>query len=158
MGMLGSYTAIENSMLNQILNGEESDTGFEKCQYLDIDKSWQLIHFLLCKNTENGKPPMGYVVPMSDENELDFGYSDARIFYLTKQQVKEASDYLNSLSDDTLKNMYDFKEMQENGVYPIDKNEPDTGLYEYIYFYLTAVRKFFLQTAEKEYAIIFSVC
>ena len=158
MGLLGSYTAIENSMLNQILNGEESDTGFEKCQYLDIDKSWQLIHLLLCKNTENGKPPMGYVVPMSDENELDFGYSDARIFYLTKQQVKEASDYLNSLSDDTLKNMYDFKEMQENGVYPIDKNEPDTGLDEYIYFYLAEVREFFQQTAEKEYAIIFSVC
>ena len=53
--------------------------------------------------------------------------------------------------------MYDFRSMQENAVYPLhgNENELDTGfLYEYIYSYLTKLREYFNQTAEKGYALI----
>ena len=54
--------------------------------------------------------------------------------YITAQQVKEATNFLNSLDDNVLENMYDFKSMQENAVYPLhgNENEKDSGfLYEY---------------------------
>lgn len=158
MGVLGSYMSTEEELFDQIVNDEDKGMDLEKFQHLDIDKSWQLIHFFLCKNIGNGEPPMGYVVPMRDENELDFGQSDTRIFYISAQQVREAADYLNTLSDDDLKNMYDFEAMEKNGVYPIYKGEKDTGWYEYIYSHLTEIRKFYNQAAEKGHAISFTVC
>ena len=158
MGVLGSYMSTEEELFDQIVSGEDESIAPENYQHLDIDKSWQLIHFLLCKNLENGEPPMGYVVPMRDENELDLGQTDARIFYITAQQAREAADYLNTLSDNDLKDMYDFEAMEKNGVYQISKGEKDTGWYEYIYSHLTEIRKFYAQAAEKGHAISFTVC
>ena len=158
MGLTGTYIAIENFLLSQMINGEKSILEMDPTQYpsLDVDQSWRAIQYLLCKDLENGKPPMGYVVPIRDENELDceleFG-----AFYITAQQVKEAANFLNSLDDPVLKNMYDFKAMQENAVYPLqgNENEMDSGaFYEYIYSYLIKLREYFNQTAEKGFAII----
>ncbi len=158
MGITGTYIAIENFLLSQIINGEKSILELDPTQYqsLNIDKSWQAIHYLLCKDIENGKPPMGYVVPIRDDNELDCEL-DFEAFYITAQQVKEATNFLNSLDDTVLENIYDFKSMQENAVYPLhgNENEMDTGFfYEYIYSYLIKLREYFNQTAEKGYAII----
>lgn len=99
---------------------------------------------------------MGYVVPIRDENELDCEL-DLEAFYITAQQVKEAANFLNSLDDNAMENMYDFKSMRENAVYPLHGRENETGagsFYEYIYSYLIKLREFFNQTAEKGYAII----
>nr|WP_296466470.1 YfbM family protein [uncultured Acetatifactor sp.] len=158
MGLIGIYIAIENFLLSQIINGEKSILEIDptQCQPLDVDKSWQAIHYLLCKDIENGKPPMGYVVPIRDDNELDCEL-DFGAFYITAQQVKEATNFLNLLDDNVLENMYDFKSMQQNAVYPLHGkgNEMDTGgFYEYIYSYLIKLREYFNQTAEKGYAII----
>lgn len=158
MGMIGIYIAIEDFLLSQIISGEKSILEIDptQCQSLNVDKSWRAIHYLLCKDIENGRSPMGYVVPIRDDNELDceleFG-----AFYITAQQVKEATNFLNSLNDNVLENMYDFKSMQENAVYPlhVNENEMDAGFfYEYIYSYLVKLREYFNQTAEKGYAII----
>lgn len=158
MGMIGIYIAIENFLFSQIINGEKSILEIDptQCQSLNVDKSWRAIHYLLCKDIENGRPPMGYVVPIRDSNELDceleFG-----AFYITVQQVKEATNFLNSLSDNVLENMYDFKSMQENAVYSLhgNENEMDAGFFnEYIYSYLVKLREYFNQTAVKGYAII----
>lgn len=158
MGMKGTYIAVEKFLLSQIINGEKSILEIDPMQYnpLDVDKSWQAIHYLLCKDVENGKPPMGYVVPIRDENELDCEL-EFEAFYITSQQVKEAANYLNSLDDNVLKSMYDFKSMQENAVYPLHRNENKIDarcLYEYIYSYLTKLKAYFNQTAEKGFAII----
>ena len=158
MGIRGTYIAIENSLLNQIINGEKNLLEIDptQCQPLEVDKAWQAIHYLLCKDTENGRPPMGYVAPIRDDNELDCEL-DFGAFYINAQQVKEATDFLNALDDKALRNMYDFKSMRENRVYPLDgnENEEDTEFfYEYIYSYLIKLREYFNQTAEKGYAII----
>lgn len=158
MGMIGNYMAIDDLLLNQIIECEKEilDIDLNQCPTLNIDKTWQAIHYLLCKTVHDGKPPAGYVVPMIVDNsidcELDFG-----AFYITSRQVKEASDFLNSLNDDDLKKMYDFKSMLKDEVYPLVENDEETEFYEYIYFYLAELRKYFKQTAEKKYAVIFYV-
>jgi len=150
MGLRGNYVAFENSLLNQIINGDKDifDIDPTQCLCLDVDKSWQAIQYLLC---EGGELPNGYVVPIRDENELNCTF-DFGAFYLTAKQVKEASDYLNSLDDNTLMHMYDFKLMKEKE----STNEADI-FYEYIYSYLKKLKKYFELIAEKEYAIIFYV-
>lgn len=71
---------------------------------------------------------MGYVVPIRDDNQLDCEL-EFEAFYINAQQVKEAANFLNSLDDKVLEEMYDLKSMQENMVYPLhgNKNEVDTG-------------------------------
>lgn len=99
---------------------------------------------------------MGYVVPIRDDHELDCEL-DFEAFYITAQQVKDAANFLNALDDNTLGNMYDFQSMKENAVYPLYRNETEADaefLYEYLYSYLTKLREYFNQTAEKGYAII----
>lgn len=149
--MIGSYIAVDNLLLNQIIKGDKCIFDIDPTQYqsLDIDKSWQCIQHLLCKDVDGGESPMGYVVPIRDVNKLHCG-NDIEVFYITAQQVKEASDYLTSLDDNTLESMYDFRLMQENGIYPPHGNESESGFYyEYIYSYLIMLRKYFKQTAEK---------
>lgn len=104
--------------------------------------------------------PWGYVVPIRDENAIVPGISvsDIDLYYITAQQVKAASDFLNALDDDTLKRMYDFKAMRENNVYPLFGNEPDTDaecFYQNIYSYLMGIRDYFIQAAENRYGIVF---
>lgn len=161
MGMKGHYVAFENSLLSQIINGDKDilDIDPTQCPCLDVDQSWQAIHYLLCKDIDGGEPPNGYVVPIRDENELKYEF-DFGAFYITAKQVKEASDYLSSLDDNTLMKMYDFKLMKEKGIYPLSGNENanEAGeFYEYVYSYLLKLKKYFELMAEKEYAIIFYV-
>lgn len=161
MGMEGNYVAFESSLLSQIISGDQNIFDIDPTQYpcLDIDKSWQAIQYLLCKDMESGNPPNCYVIPIREENELncelDFG-----VFYLTASQVKEASYYLNALDDRILMNMYDFKLMKEKRIYPLNGNENANDVdafYEYIYSYLEKLKKYFERMAEKEYAIIFYI-
>ena len=46
MGMVGTYIAIENFLLSQIINGEKSilEIDSTQCHPLDVDKSWWTIH------------------------------------------------------------------------------------------------------------------
>lgn len=161
MGMVGTYIAVEELLLRQIINGNKDifDIDPTRHQPLNIDKSWGAIQYLLCKDVDGGEPPMSYVVPIRDENELDceLGFN---VYYITAKQVKEAANYLKSLDDNTLLNMYDFKMMKENDIYPLygKENENEAGVfYEYIYSYLIEIKKFFELTAEEGYAIIFFI-
>lgn len=158
MGMTGTCIAVENLLLSQMLSGEKSILEIDpaQCPSLELDKSWQAIHDLLCGEIENGKPPMGYVVPLRDDHRLDCEL-EFEAFYLTAQQVKEAAGFLNTLDDDALESMYDFESMREKAVYPLhgNENETDAGsFYEYIYSYLIKLREYLNQTAEKGYAMI----
>lgn len=159
MGMVGTYIAVENLLLSQIINGDKDILEIDpaQCQTLNVDKSWRAIQYLLCNDVDGGEPPMGYVVPIRDENELDCEF-DFDAFYITAKQVKESSDYLNSLDDNTLMNMYDFELMEENKIYPLHGKGNEAGIfYEYIYSYLSKIKNFFELTAEKGYAIIFYI-
>lgn len=161
VGMRGNYVAFENSLLNQIINGDKDifDIDTTQCPCLDIGESWQAIQYLLCKDNDKEKSHNSYIVPIREENELNCGF-DFGVFYITAKQVKETSDYLNRLDDSTLMNMYDFNLMKEKRICPLFGNENDNEadvFYEYIYSHLADLRKFFERMAEKGYAIIFYV-
>lgn len=153
MAMTGQYIAIEGSLLNQIINGNidilDIDPG--KYQTLHVDIPFKILDYLLCEDNENIEPPFGYIIPIRGENEL-VSICDLTAFYLTEQQVKEVSQFLNMLEDSSFGNVC--KSIRDN---KIALSEDIKFLCEYIYFYLAELKEYFSRTAKQGYAIIFSV-
>ena len=123
---------------------------------LDIDKSWQAVHYLLCGSIDDGEPPMGYVVPIRDENFIESGM-EFGAFFADAEQVREAAEYLDSLGEDELKGMFDFGAMLRDEVYPIMDEDDEDGFFEYLCGYIWKIKKFYKETAERRGAVIFYV-
>ena len=113
MGIRGTYYTIDDDILAQLIEGH---IDFENANppvrhTLEIDKAYYLIQYLLCGCIEGGEPPMGYVVPIRDENVLPTPFCDCDMYFLRARQVQEASAFLDTLDIPTLKNRYDFAAM-----------------------------------------------
>lgn len=167
MSMIGNFMSVDSEKLAAIMNGKEDIIDLEEnaengaqegYSIFDVDKAWAAIQYILCKDTNEGELPMGYVIPMGLENaidcDLDFG-----AFYLTAGQVQEVCDYLHTLSNRMIKQMYDvyFQSMVEDEVYPIVQDEDENEFYEYIHSHLLALREFYKEAAQKERAVIFYI-
>ncbi|MGG3311076.1 DUF1877 family protein [Paenibacillus lautus] len=74
MGMYGYYFAIDDKLVQQIATGEIALENLKIEDYpgLDIDRSWEAIHYLLCGDIVEGEPPLSYVVPMTTEQAHGF--------------------------------------------------------------------------------------
>ena len=158
MGMLGNYIAVDEEELKHIRSGKEDvfDINPEDYPALDIDKSWQAVHYLLCGSIDDGEPPMGYVVPIRDENFIESGM-EFGAFFADAGQVREAAEYLDSLGDDELKCMFDFGAMLRDEVYPIMDEDDEDGFFEYLCGYIGKIKKFYKETAKRRGAVIFYV-
>ena len=102
MGMSGYYIAVDDALLQDVIDGAQSVLGIDPLgeKTLDIDKSWQGIHQLLCGEPFEGDPPMGYVVPLQYDNRIE-SESDFGAFYITPSEVKEAADFLRTMRCET---------------------------------------------------------
>ena len=163
--MCGYYVAVNDAQLELIEDGEFSlyEFGdFEKPSemLLDIDKSWQVLYYILCGDIADGAAPMGYVVPMADDcymgmEEMEFGS-----FLLSPQKVKEAYDYMQTLDKAKLKNMYNIDELVEEEVYPLsvaDKADKGEEFFEYVYHYFEEIKEFYKKALEKQLSVIFYI-
>lgn len=158
MGMLGNYIAVGEDELKRIRSGEIDifDMNSEAHRTLDIDKSWQAVHYLLCGDIDDGEPPMGYVVPIRDENFIESGM-EFGAFFADAEQVREAVEYLDSLDEDKLKSMFDFGAMLADEVYPIMDESDEDGFFEYLCGYVRKIKEFYKETAERRGAVVFYV-
>lgn len=136
--------------LNAVISGDVNILDIDDRVYpiLDIDKSRHTILYMLCKDSSHDEPYTGYIVPLNWGNAIDCD-SDYGVFYLNPNQVVEASNYLNTLEDATIKSMYDFNAMVEDEVYPIMADDDPEENYEYIHSYLMEIKEFYSETAMK---------
>ena len=137
MGMLGNYIAVGEDELKRIRSGEIDifDINPEEHRTLDIDKSWQAVHYLLCGDIDDGEPPMGYVVPIRDENFIESGMEFGAFFA----------------------DMFDFGAMLADEVYPIMDESDEDGFFEYLRGYVRKIKEFYKETAERRGAVVFYV-
>lgn len=157
MGMSGFYFAIDDKLVQQISAGEIQLEDLDPNDYsgLDIDKSWQAIHYLLCGDIAEGEPPLGYVVPMTDDQGIDFGEFGA--FYLRPEQVTEALQAIAELDEAQLRMRYDLPAMVVDQVYPIVSDEDEDELFAYILEHFNAIRHFYSQAAAEGKGLIFYI-
>ena len=112
--------------------------------------------FLLCGGIDDGEPPMGYVVPIRDENFIE-NCMEFGAFFADAEQVREAAEYLDSLDEDELKGMFDFGAMLADEVYPIMDESDEDGFFEYLRGYVRKIKEFYKETAERRGAVVFYV-
>ncbi|MRN53018.1 YfbM family protein [Paenibacillus monticola] len=153
MGMTGQYIAVSSDMLQAIKNQELSIHSLEVG--LDIDKSWQALHYVLCGSIAEGEPPLGYIVPLTTSY---IGHlSDVEAFALSPEQIRETLAAVEQITAAELREQYNFVEMLENAVYPLTEDDTAEEFFDYIYENFVAIREFYTQTAAEEQNIIFYV-
>ena len=99
---------------------------------------------------------MGYVVPLQYDNRIE-SESDFGAFYITPSEVKEAADFLSTLDDDALRDMYGFDSMRGDGTYPITAEDDAEEFYSYLHSYLLELISYFKKNAEEGKAVIFYI-
>ncbi|RXZ77506.1 DUF1877 family protein [Paenibacillaceae bacterium] len=161
MGMRGYYFAIDEQLVQQIAAGDIALKSLKIDDYpgLDIDRSWEAIHYLLCGDIADGEPPFGYVVPLTSDKGIDFGSFGA--FSLRAKQVAEALQAMSELDEAQLRLRYDFPTMLKEEVYPLEpgivSDEDDDAFFAYILQYFNEIRRFFSQAAAEGKGIIFYI-
>jgi len=83
---------------------------------LSIEKSWQVIHYLLTGQIDQAPPPLGNTILGGEEigEERDYG----RVRFLTPVQVREVAEALSAVSRDDLFRRFDIQSMKAAKVYP----------------------------------------
>lgn len=159
MAIRGYYFAMEDELVQQIAAGSTQlgSLNIDKYPGLDIDRTWEAIHYLLCGDISDGPAPLGYVVPLHSDQGIEFGAYGA--FCLRAAQVAEALDAIFRLDEAQLRLRYDFRTMAMEEVYPLD---PDTvsdddadAFFAYLLQFFTEIQRFYSQTVAAGKGIIF---
>ncbi|GGG53355.1 YfbM family protein [Paenibacillus radicis (ex Gao et al. 2016)] len=157
MGMIGRYFAIDDTLVQQVTEGKAELHNLNPDDYpnLDIDKSWEAIHYLLCKDISDGEPPLGYVVPLLTSQHLEYGAFGA--FYLRAGQVAEAHQAIAELDEGQLRLRYDFQAMVKEEIYPFVEDEDEDELFAYVLQNFEEIQRFYSQAAAEGKGIIFYI-
>lgn len=157
MGMIGTYISLEEPVIKQLEAGEGQlyDMNVWEMPNLDIDKAWGLLNYLLCGSLGGGEPPLGYIVPMISAQHLEF--EDGAAFYLHPEQVMQASQAMQTLGEQQLRERYDFAALMEAEIYPLTDNEDKEEIFNYINQNYLAIRSYYDEAVSKRRGIVFYI-
>ncbi len=159
MGMVGNFVAIRPTQLQGFLDAPDSVESFlygdaddrEPANHLDIDKSWQGIHFLLTGDAWAGAPPLALAILGGIEVGGDVGYGPAR--YLTPAEVKQVASALAAVSRHQLAAKYSSASFIEADIYPEIWDEGDEAL-DYLLVNFDALIEFYRQASIRGDAVL----
>ena len=155
MGMTMTLFQVEQKVLENTI--ENSETLFEinqdeKCDSLNIDKSWCGIKFLLSQGFfANQDSTISKIISSGQSiGELD-KYDIYEVNYLTASQVKECIGDLEVITKNQLHENFDFEAMNKKEVFlsPFDENA-----FDYLFDNFQQVRDFYINAAENNNAVI----
>jgi hypothetical protein len=148
---------------------EDGDEGYENYidayfdrlhasdRYLDIDKDWAGLHFLLTGDDGMGKaevpPPLGNVVVGGMDTEWDATYGMVR--YLTPKEVKDAAVALEQITEDELRSRYDLAAFRAADIYPGGEVWSEHDI-EPLLEVFAQVRDFFAEAARQGEVVLLS--
>jgi hypothetical protein len=158
MSMTGRYLCVplsviagvkrEPSTLLEVLYPEPEPAGYP-ARYLDIDKTWHIIHFLLNGHAWEGDGPLfDAVLGGSHLTDEDLGYGPPR--FLEPAEVVATAQALDHLSAEELWSRFDESRVREAELYW----STDAGSKEYALGKYEALRSFFRATVERGAAAI----
>jgi hypothetical protein len=143
---LESYIKDSSLLEERIYNSYRQDP-----KLVIIDKSWEGIIFLIGQNIANADHPLLKVLfsgQLIDE-EQDLGYGPAH--YLTPEQVSDLNNEIMKITDEDMKNRFDFQKMTELEVYPTVWDKDDFG---YLVSNFEIVKKIYLEATKNNEGII----
>ncbi|KNY25514.1 YfbM family protein [Pseudobacteroides cellulosolvens] len=150
MSMIGNYLLVDEGLIHGIISGKIGiseilyNTEHSDDEYLDIDKSWHAIHYILCGQCWDGELPyFNAVLGGTIINDEDIGYGPAR--YLTPSEIKEVHEAIKNITEDEFKNKFDCKELVANDIYPQFSSNDDV---DYVWSYFTMVQNIFEKASQ----------
>jgi len=117
--------------------------------FLDLDKSWQAIHFLLTGDVEGGDAPLAWAVLAPTTIGEDLGYGPARL--LSPDEVTEVSKALAPITADKMKRRFNKETLNERNVYPNAWRADDA---DYIAENFTQLKKLYESAARRRMSIV----
>ena len=168
MGMLAQYMAVDNKILNKMLEMDnekiideiEELSEDEKCDICDIDKMWDGLHFLLTgksaarviKDSKLSEAVVGTAVfDTEDENEVFLAYIKA----------DELPAIVNALENIEIKDMikkYSMDDFKQSQIYPnIWKKEDEADIYDELAFCFKGMLDFYKKCCKKNMNIVISI-
>ena len=166
MAMFGNLIRVSKERLE---NYKENSNELEKLViskdfysapfYIDIDKSWEAVHFILCgeslfvpKVAKSSSSELTSVIFNSQliDEEQDLGYGPAA--YNTPNQVEIITKKLNALNLKDLESRFDGNALNKAEIYPEIWNESESK--KYAFDNLKSVIKFFNEATKNNEAII----
>ncbi len=164
MGMIGNYRRVTTDQLAEFQQNPDSILGFlfpddgaeySDESYLNIDKAWHGIHFLLTGTEYEGEPPLVNVVmggsPLDDPDNPQFDYGPAR--FLMPEEVQEVAEALSQISVADLQARFHTLALSAANIYPnIWKRGADE--FEYLMFHYLQLVKFFQNAANLGMAML----
>jgi hypothetical protein len=122
-------------------------------RYLEVDKSWNGIHYLLTGLAEGGSGPLSLTVLGGAELGGDLGYGPAR--FLMPAQVVEVASALSSTPQSVLAGRFEPKAMARAGVYPQAMWVRDgAGALEYVLGHYARLVEFYARAAKSGSAVV----
>ena len=164
MGMTSTFIALPNAKLDEFKADPQDVAEFFFSQMelnasetvLDIDKSWQGIHFLLTGDAYGGAEP--HCLPILGGKEIgeELSYGPAR--YLEPEQVQAAAAVLAHTSVAELKKSYVPAKLEAAQIYPtgIWEDEGD-GAFEYLAHWYESLQNFYAQAAKRGDAMLLAI-
>jgi Domain of unknown function (DUF1877) len=159
MSMIGYFLALTGEKVDELLGDpagvsaflasaieDQDDLGAD---FLDVDKSWHGIHFLLTGSVRDGEPPLTWAVFAPTPIGEDLGHGPARL--LLPVQVVEVSKALAPMTGDKLKKKCDWTVMNDSEIYPQGWRAGDQ---DYIAENFTQLRKFYDSAARRHMAVV----
>jgi hypothetical protein len=124
MGMVACFTSLSEEALAGLRSDEDAIEEFlypddgesEPEHYIDLDKAWHGIHYLLTGEAEGGVLPLSLTVFGGAEFGPEVGYGPAR--FLTAAQAAQVAHALDTISVDSLRARFDPKDMEKKQIYP----------------------------------------
>lgn len=124
MGMVACFTSLSADALQHLQDEPEliedylypDDGEAEPPNYVDLDKAWHGVHYLLTGLADGGPAPQSLAVFGGEEFGPEVGYGPAR--FLTVQQVAIVAQALSKVTQEDLASRFDPKDMEAKGIYP----------------------------------------
>jgi hypothetical protein len=155
MGMVGCFASVSKEDLIRLKDNPDQvdeylhpdDGEGEPPFYVDVDKSWHAIHFMLAGSAEEGSTPEAQAVLGGEAVGEDAGYGPARL--MSPEEVDAVARALEPLTPEVFAQRYDPKKMDSEGIYPeIWERDGQEGL-DYILEFYQQLRVFYLDARER---------
>jgi hypothetical protein len=124
MGMIGCFASLSPDALQRLRDEPDliedylypDDGDGEPPNYIDLDKAWHGVHYLLTGQAYGGQEPEALAVVGGEEFGPEVGYGPAR--FLTSEQVTKVASALSALTPEILGSRFNPEDMEAKEIYP----------------------------------------
>ena len=148
--MLSATRAEEVTADPDVLEGlVEEDTPRE--EFLDLDKAWHGLHWLLTGTTDDSSTPAGMAILGGTEIGEDWGYGAPRL--LRPDEVRRVAYVLRDVTEGDLRARFDPAAMKAADLYPSIWDEEDVFA-EYLAPQFALMQEFYARAASRGDAVL----